>query len=696
MITLREPIQLKNKTVTSLGDSFGDRIRENYKQISVSIEPDDLLHIVTRPAEVFYAEGDQTSIFNRNIRVENVNEEKIQIVNQLINRILVSGQANFTYQDRIYISTILRKLGITDEKRFMKYVSQMMTESQNQTRELRELTSRVDTLRERIPEVMESIRKRSEDVSAEVLPDQTNLYLAETIFNRLQTDRVYDTVWNFTSNAWNEQNITKKELSISEQKKSSTYIKLNNLALSIVGGPVDMVHASTNLMEGPQIENITNLSEEEVKSQLVESSLFSLIQQVYESRQTQINEGMSSNLNTTQAMFESAGNIFVRFVENIVAPIVERSTTRQDGEPIVRQVLQFLEEQVVSENIDASVTSTLNVTRTEMGRDDGRSSFTRYEDHTRERVVESLVTEQTEQPVLNQELHYLQEQTTEEHLEETIASKIEQVNQQNVENVNQYLRVMQQLRERTMQRDVADRRTPARGIRESLDALDDPMPLLLKYREEQEEALSKEQEKKNLVIEAYPEKVRPLLQFIDGIMSGQNAGAGADTHAEDALSALTADIAQIEMQHREVAPTIIEKDPMQTVLVEQLVEQIKGQPQVKKVQETASRISQIDRNIQLIHKATETINEEEILERIDELRNETRESRTVTSTENDEIVTSVNRVSHEEHIVNETISDTEITELVRQHVISQMGDLSDQVYARIEKKLQNEKIRRGF
>lgn len=631
MITLREPIQLKNRAVASFGDSFGERIRENYHQISVSLEPEDLLHIVTQPAEVFYAEGDQTSIFNRNIRIENVNEEKIQVVNQLINRILVSGQANFTYQDRIYISTILRKLGITDEKRFMKYVTQMMSESESQTRELRELTSRVDTLRERIPEVMESIKKRSEEGSATEAQNQTNLYLAESIFNRLQTDRIYDTVWNFTSNAWNEQTITQKELSVSEQKKSSTHIKLNNLALSIVGSPVEMVHMQTDIAEGPQIENITELSEEEVKTQLIERALFSLIEQIYESRNTQINQGTSTSFNVTRAMFESAGNTFTRYVENIVAPVVEKTVTEETSRPMVRQVL-----------------------------------------------------------------HYLEEQTVTEKPEETLVTQLQQVNQQNVENVNQYLRVMQQLRERTMQRDVTDRRTPARGIRESLDALDDPTPLLLKYREEQEEALSKEQEKKNLVLEAYPEKVRPLLQFIDGIMSGQNAGAGAVTHTEDALSALTADIAQIEMQHREAAPTIIEKDPMQTVLVEQLVEQIKGQPQVKKVQETASRISQIDRNLQLIHKATETINEEEILERIDELRNETRESRTVTSTENDEIVTSVNRVSHEEHIVNETVNDTEITELVRQHVISQMGDLSDQVYARIEKKLQNEKIRRGF
>lgn len=632
MIKLREPIQLKNKAVCKADETFGERIRENYNQINISIEPEDLLHIVTSPAEVFYAEGNQTSIFNRNVKIENTNANKIDIVNRLINRIMLSPQANFSYQDTTYISNILHKLGITDEKRFMKQITKMMSDRQTYTRELMELSERVETLREKIPEVMESIEKRAESLESENRDTESRMYLAESIYNRLQTDRIYDTVWNFNKNYQNEQNITQRELSISEQKRSSTYIKLNNLALKIMGAPVEMVHIDNRFLEETQIENIENVSEESVRSQLTWNSLFNLVEQIYESRNTQIDQGISTNIDASLAMFESAGNSFTRYVENIVAPVVERSVTQTDGQQMVSQVLNYLEQQSVTED-----------------------------------------------------------------REEILVNELEQINKQNVENVNQYLRVMQQLRERVERPEGSSPKTQGRTIRESLDALDNPEPLLLRYKEEQKEADRAATERRDETLEAYPERVRPLLKYIDDVMSGRGGSVLSSPDTEDALAMLNADLSQIELAHRkESVPQIIENDTEKNQVAKQLVEHIRSEVQGTIVNETVEQKRQVERNLQLVHKVTETINEEEILERIDELRSETRQSRVENITENSEIVTNVNRVTSEESVINETVNQTELTELVREHVISQMGDLSDQVYAKIEKRLQNEKIRRGY
>jgi len=758
LLTLKGPIQLKNRTVTSTGTSFGEHIKENYEQFNASIEPEDLLHIVTGPAEVFYAEGNQTSIFNRNIKIENVNEQKIDIVNRLINRILIANQTNFTYQDRTYISSYLNKLGIKNEQRFMSRIMEMMTERETQTRQLRELSNRVDILREKIPEVMDSIVKRGEQSGSDESSGGNTLLLAENIYNRLQTDRVYDTVWNFNNISHDEQNVTNRELTLSEQKRSSTFIKLNNLAQNIVGSPVNMVHYTGNIFEetgiyeelvnavtnvsnsetnryegdttvsgegtvsGPTFtnntyeynpadityvtkrdgdtdesrdvnvlnesvtesvrndniynrqdsrmdlqgntyysnENVTEernvfspaditytsdtslsrslvdnssiINEEVVRNQLVESSLYNLIEQVYESRNTSIDKGISNVIDIGDAMFMTAGNTFTRYAQNIVAPAVNREAPVTVAEPLVNQVLNYLEEQSDTTNEDIQ-----------------------------------------------------------------IANDIQQMNMQNVENENRYIRVMQQLQQRIEQGAPKPVQTRDRTMRESLDALNNPTELLLRYREEGEESRQLREAEKEMYLEAYPEKVRPYLRFIDGIMNGRAEGIINAGEPQDALSLLNADIAAVEMQHvEEQAPVIEETDTVRNTYIENIVDRFKGMPRGSVVNETVNRISQVNRDINLVHKAVETINEEEILERIDELRNETRESRITNVTENDDVVTTVNRVATEEKVINETLNEHEITELVRQNVLTQMGELSDQVYSRIERRLQNEKIRRGF
>ncbi len=634
MLTLREPIQLKNKSVTSLGTSFGDRIRENYEQINVSIMPEDLLHIVTAPAEVFYAEGNQTSIFNRNIKIENVNEQKVDVVNKLINRILIANQSNFTYQDRTYISNYLQKLGIKDEQHFMSRVMEMMTERQTQTKELKELSTRVDTLRERIPEVLDSIRARAAETQADAQNGDITLRLAENIYNRLQTDRVYDTVWNFNHQVNQDNSVTNKELNLTEQKRSSTFIKLNNLAQNIVGSPVNMIHYTGNVFEDTDVydEIINNPTEEIIRDQLVESSLYNLIEQVYESRNTHIDNGINNSISINNAMFETAGNTFSRYVENIVTPVVNRVVTEAPAEPVVRQVLNFLETQ-----------------------------------------------------------------STEEVTEQQIVNDIKRIDEQNIDNENRYIRVMQQLQQRIDQGKPQIIHSKERTIRESLTALDDPTELLLRYSAEQEEVSRQQDKQMDMYLEAYPEKVRPLLKFIDNIMTNQAGGAIGPSDPSDALAMLNSDIAAVEMEHRETpAPVIPEMDSARNTYVENIVKQIQATPQATVLNETVNRVSEINRDLNLVHKVTDTINETEILERIDELRNETRENRVNTVTETEELVTTVNKVNNEEHIVNETINTEEITNIIRENVLSQMGQLSDQVYSRIERKLQNEKIRRGF
>ena len=122
MLTIREPISLKTvRPMQGIRPDMAERMQANYGLMNLSIRKEELLHITSQPAEIYFADSENFQILT-NINNQNNQEIRLDVINNLMNRILVSQTENFTYQDTVYISTILRKLGIRDEKIFMKQV----------------------------------------------------------------------------------------------------------------------------------------------------------------------------------------------------------------------------------------------------------------------------------------------------------------------------------------------------------------------------------------------------------------------------------------------------------------------------------------------------------------------------------------------------------------------------------------------
>ena len=59
----------------------------------------------------------------------NVHQLSLNVINNVVNRLLLSQEQNFTYQDRVYVSTVLHKLGVTDVNQFMRQVRELYDES---------------------------------------------------------------------------------------------------------------------------------------------------------------------------------------------------------------------------------------------------------------------------------------------------------------------------------------------------------------------------------------------------------------------------------------------------------------------------------------------------------------------------------------------------------------------------------------
>ena len=100
MITLKAPIELKTRTdFIKDHESFGERIAGNYSLIGIEIGEEELLHIVNSPPEIYIAEGGATTIVG-NTLISSRNEEKLDIINNMLNRMMLSVNTELSYQDR--------------------------------------------------------------------------------------------------------------------------------------------------------------------------------------------------------------------------------------------------------------------------------------------------------------------------------------------------------------------------------------------------------------------------------------------------------------------------------------------------------------------------------------------------------------------------------------------------------------------
>ncbi|MBQ9871332.1 MAG: hypothetical protein IJM27_05310 [Eubacterium sp.] len=234
MIIIKAPIELKIRTdLTQRNDSFGERIAGNYALMGLEIGEEELLHMVSAPPEIYLADAGSTTI-GGNTFISSRNEEKYNIVNNMLNRILLSVDSELTYQDRTYITDALHKLGIKDDRKFMTEVRNMIEEShleeeflnsyfamalEGGTRELREKT-------------LELTRRLAEKETYYTEASRED-FLSESILHRLQTGAIYQIVSNFNKSL-SDTRIELQESMISEQENVARRLLVQNFVSNIV------------------------------------------------------------------------------------------------------------------------------------------------------------------------------------------------------------------------------------------------------------------------------------------------------------------------------------------------------------------------------------------------------------------------------------------------------------------------------
>ncbi len=234
MITIKAPIELKVRSDFTHGyDAFGERITGNYSLMGLEIGEEELLHMVSSPPEIYLMDGESTTIGGSTF-ISSRKEEKYNIVNNMLNRILLSVDGELTYQDRTYITDALYKLGVRDDRRFMTEVKRMIRASHLEEDFLNHyfeivLEGENRELRERTLELSKELVRREGYHTERSRED----FLSESILHRLQTGAIYQIVSNF-NRSLSDTRIELQESMLSEQENVARKLLVQNFLSNIV------------------------------------------------------------------------------------------------------------------------------------------------------------------------------------------------------------------------------------------------------------------------------------------------------------------------------------------------------------------------------------------------------------------------------------------------------------------------------
>jgi hypothetical protein len=369
MLTLDRPISLVvREGAPLLPVSFGERIRSNYEITAAAFSPEELLFLLVNPPETPYEEGDFIHIAVGGARRDTQNFI-LSVVNNVVNRVLLSDNGAPVYQDTVYIDMALRKLGVENVALFMEQVRVLREENLN-AQSLTELYgNNMRILRETLARETEL---RGKTVKTTEAKDETQardraLYLHSEIYRRLDTAAIVRALARFAREASESRTrVDAREMRIAEMRRAVTVLALNEYRREIPAFGAGDVYYNRNLYEtGDVLE--TPKDEKSVLRQALTAALLQIADNVTTSRGAdRPAEGREVWLDVAEALRASARSSaerFLSFRESAALTGARREPadlrtlallTRSEGEILSRHLEEF---RAYKEGRDARITA---------------------------------------------------------------------------------------------------------------------------------------------------------------------------------------------------------------------------------------------------------------------------------------------------------------------------------------------------
>ncbi|MCR4909359.1 MAG: hypothetical protein K5985_11070 [Lachnospiraceae bacterium] len=694
MLTLKAPVELKNRTsFVHDNDSFSHRLTDRYSITGSGVGAEELLHALTTPPDIVIAEGDYTTVAGNTV-INSRNEEKLDIINNVLNRILVSVNSPLTYQDRVYITDCLNKLGIRDDRRFMSEVRRFMrrTEEHNTLIDLY-FQDEANELRQDVLQwIVQELRNRGREERVESNRYFEN-HLSTEIMNRLQTGAIYQIVSNFTQNPVLKE-IAAPELSVSEQGETAREILTQRIFNSFIAEGEELIYRE-DYYEGDRFEEgegkertreyierespvdareyttvtVEPGSTREILRQSVRD-YFGEERERYLYRVGNVYEEEFVSESTTEGNFTTSvtSAVMLDLIKNLISVGYER---------LSRQENQWFDLRKIMYQSSGNTLSRLNIISSD-------NYVTTVVDHAEEETelvhenTEELVTEETDR--------------TEENLE-LIREQVRQMEENNRNEVSRYqqiLSILNRVRERRRSEDAAERTR-----RESLGALEGENVV---YESLEEEAAREEEAKREAfreIIRLFPDDRGRVLSILEQFFTGRSVTEGDTNVMSSDINLLLQDIERFNERERTQELILRETAEGESEAKEELEKLRSERESVPEKRETGRERAP---EAELVLRRNESITTEELEETLAQYRAE-RSRRVEDNIEEAETVdnrSEVHRTVTESRNVMTEQDLNEIQDMVNRGLKSQMGAISEEVLHRLERRLKNEKSRRGL
>lgn len=780
MLTIKPPIKLRCQfPLETVHKDLSEKIVGNYSLMNNFIRKEELLYVTTQAPEVYFAEGSNISIFN-DIKNENNQEIRLDVINHLINRILMSGTENFSYQDTVYISNVLRKLGIQDVSSFMKQVYKLQEERKENNKLINIYEEQKELLISIFNEEVEKQDKRKSKDDMDLKESSVNYHLHQNVFNRLNTEKVYEDIRNFTQGLESTTSkIFNNEMAVSEQISMISNFNLNNLKNKIMNKnePIYYYHAN-------QYELVEeNISDNQTPEERITSAiLLNLVDQIYSMRINQIESNAHNWYSIAGSLFQTSENTWKRYetnhkegkkvLSNMYDTMVEIVNNKQNERNIITNIvneLKVINEENISElnNQYRDDTFVRNTIQNIIENKNISLTTTEYT----EEIINSLNNEfniNSENNNINYaqvtDLTYLEQNNNNAEFLDNVSDvtyetvrNLEEINRRNIEN---YKKILEIEKSRPKLKDIKLNKEKARE--NALRALESPEEVLIelmnsKQTDEYNELNIKldeqfynllSEETKNIFMQVSQQKRGEVINPYQAPEISHKGNIQSNGETEDTTSRIEKEVINNVVKYqKDSVVEMIQKPSVSYEINEYIRNEInelrkmnvtnlyenyflkEEKPKKKRGRKSKAAIElekkkerenlelqHFMNNVELeegivnptspartirtqnaviVHKVDEQIITEDLLNTI---RSKNVENVKEETTEHNQI----HNINKNEKQISETINQIRvhnqenIDEIVKQNVKKQLNQLTDQVYGKIEKKLQTERKRRGY
>ena len=661
MLTIKSPIKISaNSSIIKSNNSFAERMEANYQVMVSSLSPEVMLHFIAGQSDVLIEGDSMTSLVSVNQKI-NRQQINVELVNNVLNRILAIDNSVLNYQDRTFIDTVLRRIGITDVNQFIRQI-QVMKQNTNQVNELIQQYKQGEDVFHEWKNYQNVINKKKENHDTTIHKDEKNydIWLHQKILNRLETGDIYREMKAFYTPLYDShKRIDRREWYISEQLIQSQNMELNHYRNEYLNQEEPVYYRTLNQYElGTTNQYDTQI--QSIESEMVEAVLLNTINQAYALRKDMIQNAVENEYNFVEGMQSVVENTISRFEEYHQ----HNRMTYQEAEHYNKMLQEnsqtelHLLQQLMEQHRQEVTYSSENISQ----------ELYHHEDkHIHGQQIDYLTQEQE---------FFKQQLTTNNQL---IVEKQKQP-EQPIQNMKQQSKLQ-------INRD--------RAIKEAKKALQNPEQMVLEYMNTQNAVEQVEIERRHQLEKVIDKETLKIFEQIEQYHRDPGSVSEYIVANDAAMASFVRDtsVSRAAEERAMEEHIMIQTDKkIQNTRNQEIRQQIDRviKREIPVIQEISS-----PQNIELYHKVAESNLSEEMLEEIKNV-NRTFSKNVEKYTEQIEESTDVHRIvtNHVNHI--QLQQNEELSTMIANNVKEQVGNLTEQVYRKLEKRMDSEKRRRGL